>query len=104
MTLTWDQLANLSASGLVCLASLVFAVAYHLLAPWRSTPIGRHMMSVTISMGLLGLYTILATIWPHGPTLGALRLGRTILLFGLALQLIQRTRLLIAAQRDHPEH
>lgn len=100
--LTWDQLANVSASGLVFFASLVFAITYHLRAPWRSTAIGRHIMAVTISMGLLGLYTVLVTIWPHGPTVGALRVGRTVLLASLAAQLAWRTRLMIDAQRDHP--
>ena len=102
--LTWDQLANLSASGLVFIASLIFATAYYLRAPWRATPIGRHIMAVTISMGLLGLYTVIATLWPHGPAIGALRIGRTMLLLSLALQLGQRTRLLVNVQRDHPEN
>lgn len=100
-TLTWDQLANVSASGLVFFASLVFAITYHLRAPWQSTAIGRHIMAVTISMGLLGLYTVLATLWPHGP-IEALRIGRTVLLVSLAAQLAWRTRLMIDAQRDHP--
>jgi hypothetical protein len=103
VNLTWDQLANVSASGLVSIASLVFATTYHRLAPWRSTPIGRHIMAVTVSMGLLGLYTVLATLWPHGPAIGALRVGRTMLLVSLAAQLAQRTRLLIKAQRDHEQ-
>jgi hypothetical protein len=95
------QLANLAASALVWLTATAAATVYHLKAPWRRSRIGRHIMGVTISIGLLGLYTILAgLIWPTGPVIAVLRVLRTILLVALAGMMVQRVRLVIDAQRE----
>jgi hypothetical protein len=95
------QLANLAASTLVWLTATAAAAVYHLKAPWRRSRIGRHIMAVTVSIGLLGLYTILAgLIWPTGPVTAVLRVLRTILLVALAGMMVQRVRLVIDAQRE----
>ncbi|MGW2739139.1 putative phage holin [Streptomyces sp. NPDC001288] len=93
------QLANTTASGLVALCCLTFAVVYHVHAPWRSTPVGRHVMAFTISIGLLSLYTVLVTIWPDGVTAAALRSARTLLLLLIAALVIQRTHMVLSVQR-----
>lgn len=104
----WAQYANAAASGLVALCSLVFAVVYHRHAPWRSTPVGRHLMLFTLAIGALGSYTVLVTVWPDGVTATVLRYGRTILLLLIAGLVMQRTRMVLDAQHrhslEHPAH
>ena len=96
------QLANTYASGLVALCCTVFAVVYHMNAPWRSTPVGRHVMTFTLAIGALGLYTVLVTLWPTGPTGNALRYARTLLLLLIAGLVVQRTWMVWHAQ--HHDH
>ena len=92
------QLANTAASGLVTLACAVFAVVYHRHAPWRSTPVGRHLMSFTLAIGALGAYTVAITLWDHGAPAVALRVTRTLLLVVIAALVVQRTRMVVNAQ------
>ncbi len=92
------QLANTSASGLVALCCIVFAVVYHLHAPWRSTPVGRHLMIFTLAIGALSAYTVFVTIWPEGVTATVLRSLRTTLLLLIAGLVIQRTNMVLRAQ------
>jgi hypothetical protein len=99
-----DQWANWTASALVAAASAVAATVYAARAPWRQTRIGRHIMTVTVSVGLLGLYTVLITVWPAGPTATVLRVGRIMVLLVLAVAMMQRILLVLDAQRDRPDH
>jgi len=92
------QLANVAASSLLTLASVVFAAVYHLHAPWRSTVFGRHVMTFTVAIGLLALYTVLITLWPDGTIATVLRWLRTGLLVVIAVLVIQRTRMVLHAQ------
>lgn len=94
------QLANTAASGLVALCCAVFAVVYHRHAPWRSTAVGRHVMTFTLAIGALGVYTVLITVWPDGETATALRATRTLLLVVIAVLVMQRTRMVVKAQHD----
>lgn len=102
------QLANVYASGLVALCCLICAVIYHIRAPWRSTAIGRHVMTFTLSIGALTAYTVLVSVWPDGVFATVMRLARTLLLLFIAWLVIQRARLIIAAQHQgallHDEH
>lgn len=92
------QLANTAASALVALCCAAFAVVYHRHAPWRSTSVGRHLMTFTLAIGALGTYTILVTIWPGGITGSVLRSARTLLLLMIAALVVQRTRMVLNAQ------
>jgi len=92
------QLANTAASGLVALCCAVFVVVYHRYAPWRSTSVGRHVMMFTIAIGALALYTVVITLWPSGAPAAALRFSRTLLLLIIAGLVVQRTRMVWAAQ------
>lgn len=94
------QIANNAASGLVALCSLVFAVVYHRHAPWRSTPVGRHLMLFTLAIGALGAYTVIVTAWPDGIAATLLRFARTLLLLLIAGLVVQRTRMVLSAQHD----
>lgn len=94
----WTQLANLSASALTAIACTRTLITYHRRAPWRSSRIGRHIVTVTASVGLLGLYTVVVTLWPA--TLLPLRVVRTGLLVVLAYSMHQRAKMVIDAQRE----
>jgi hypothetical protein len=94
----WAQMANLGASGLVALASIVFAITYHLRAPWRSTPVGRHLMGFTLAIGALGAYTIAITVWPDGVVAAGLRTARTLLMVVIAALIAQRVYMVVSAQ------
>ncbi|MEW2518119.1 putative phage holin [Actinacidiphila alni] len=95
--MTWSQWANAAASACVALSSLVFVVTYTCLAPWRATVAGRHVMAVTIVIGLLGTYTVAITLWPG--TAPALRVARIVVVLSMAGLLAQRTWMVIRAQR-----
>jgi hypothetical protein len=100
----WAQLANTAASALVTLASAVFAVVYHLHAPWQSTAVGRHVMTFTLAIGALGAYTVAITLWPDGTPAAVLRATRTVLLIVIAALVIQRTRMVLRAQHQRALH
>ena len=96
------QLANLAASGAVTLASAVFATVYHRRARWYRSEVGRHVMAMSVAVGLLGLYTVIVTVWPGNDLLlDVLRWARTAVVAAVALLLAQRTRMVIRAQRQH---
>jgi hypothetical protein len=95
------QLANLAASALAAVTAAVAAVVYHVRAAWWRSAWGWNVMLVTVSIGLLGLYTVVVTlVWPTGPVTSVLRVGRTALLVVLSAALVQRTHLVLDAQRD----
>lgn len=98
------QLANLAASALVTLCCMIFAAVYHLHAPWRSTPVGRHVMVFTLAIGALGFYTILINTWPEGTPAAVLRWMRTLLLVVIAALVMQRTRMVLRAQHEGALH
>jgi prepilin signal peptidase PulO-like enzyme (type II secretory pathway) len=94
----WAQISNTAASVLVALTCTVFAVVYHLHAPWRSTTVGRHVMTFTLAIGALGIYTVLIALWPDGLAASILRTVRTVLLVFIAGLVVQRTRMVLKAQ------
>lgn len=93
------RLINLVGSGLVALAAARFVVIYHLRAPWRSTATGRHIMTLVAVLGILGLYTILITIWPEGLLADILRAVRSTILLVMAVLISGFTRMVTDAQR-----
>lgn len=97
--MTWAEWANVVGSGLVAVTAGLFVAAYSALAAWWRSEVGRHLVAFTGVVGLLGLYTVGITVWPHGPMAAVLRTARMVLLVAVAGLLVQRTRLLIRAQR-----
>lgn len=94
------QIANLAGSAFLAAAALTAATVYHLRTPWWRTWMGRHIMGVTVSVGLLGLYTLLVSlVWPTGPVASALRIGRTVDTVFLGVMMVLRVLLVIDAQR-----
>lgn len=100
MEMDYAQMANVYASGLVVLCCGIFATVYQLHAPWRSTPVGRHVMTFTLAIGALCAYTVLVSFWPDGILATVMRAARVLLLLGIAGLVIQRTRMVLIAQRD----
>ncbi|KPI31354.1 hypothetical protein OV320_2570 [Actinobacteria bacterium OV320] len=100
MDMDYAQLSNVYASGLVTLCCTIFAVVYHLHAPWGSTPVGRHVMTFTLAIGALAAYTVVVSIWPDGIFATVMRFARVLLLLGIASLVIQRTRMVLTAQHD----
>ncbi|WP_330328163.1 putative phage holin [Streptomyces pseudovenezuelae] len=92
------QLANTAASGLVALCCTVFAIVYHRNAPWRSTAVGRHVMTFTLAIGALSAYTVLITVWQEGVPAAVFRLVRTLVLLLIAALVVQRTHMVLSAQ------
>ncbi|KUL59697.1 hypothetical protein ADL32_19210 [Streptomyces albidoflavus] len=98
--MSFAQILNTAVSALVALAAAAFVVTYHRLAPWRSTPMGWHLMLLAATLGLLGLYTVVITIVGlDGTPATVLRIVRAGLLLLVAGLLAQRTLMVIRAQR-----
>lgn len=97
--MSWAEWANAAASGAVALAAVVFVITYQFLAPWRQSGAGRHIMTFSAAVGALGAYTVAVTLWPDGAAATVLRVIRVVLVLGLAGLLVQRTVMVIRAQR-----
>jgi len=96
----WAQVVNATASGVVAVAAAVFVVTYWVRARWWESETGRHVMTFSAAVGLLGAYTVAVTLWPHGVAATVLRVVRVVLLLALAALLVQRTRMVVRAQRE----
>ncbi|MFH9236018.1 hypothetical protein [Streptomyces globisporus] len=97
--MSFAQILNLAVSALVFLCSMVFVVTYHVMAPWRRTPMGWHLMLFTAAIGLLGLYTVVVTITGlNGVPAMVLRYIRSALLLLVAGLMLQRTWMVWTAQ------
>jgi hypothetical protein len=98
--MSWDQLANLAGSGLLFVTCSVFVVVYQWKAPtWYKSRVGRNMMTAMAAFGLLGLHTLLITVWPSGEMAAVLRTVRTALQVLLSVQIMQRIQMVLEAQR-----
>ncbi|MEV5347216.1 putative phage holin [Streptomyces achromogenes] len=96
-----DEWVNIAASTLAFAACVTFAATYHLRAAWWRSEVGRNLMAFATAVGLLCLYTVLATVWQADAcVLVALRALRTLVLLAVAGLMMQRTRLLLRAQRE----
>ncbi|MFG2638554.1 hypothetical protein ACGFX8_33000 [Streptomyces sp. NPDC048362] len=103
--LSIDEWVNVIMSMLGVLACAGFAVIYHWRATWWRSEVGINLMSFAAAVGALCLYTVLATIWQGDDcALMALRAFRTVVLLGVAVLMVQRTRLLLQAQNEHRNH
>lgn len=93
-------LANVVTSGLIAIAGAAAAVAYHRNAPWETSPTGRHVMAMTVTIGTFGAYSVAIWLWPHGPVAVVLRVVRIIVGLGMAGLLVQRAVMF----RQGPRH
>ncbi|MFF0777107.1 hypothetical protein [Streptomyces sp. NPDC003720] len=97
-----DAWMNAIMSALGALACAAFAITYHLRAFWWRSEVGRNQMWFAVVIALLCLYTVGATFWQdEACVLIVLRSIRTAVLLAVAGLMVQRTRLLLRAQRNH---
>ncbi|MBZ6207565.1 hypothetical protein KVH31_13755 [Streptomyces olivaceus] len=99
--LTVDQWINFSASGFTALACITFAALYHRRVTWWRSAIGRNLMGLAAAIGVLCAYTVLITLAPDGCLSVILRGIRTCMVLTVGGIMIQQTRLLLKAQREH---
>ncbi|MFF4489402.1 hypothetical protein ACFY0F_23385 [Streptomyces sp. NPDC001544] len=96
-----DAWMNAVMSALGFLACTVFVVVYHLTATWWRSEVGRNQMSFAAAIGLLCLYTVLATVWRSDEcALVVLRSIRIVAVAAVIVLMVQRTWLLLKAQRE----
>lgn len=96
-----DAWVNAVMSALGAIACAVFVITYHRRAFWWRNEVGRNQMAFAAVIGALCVYTVLATIWQGDEcVLMTLRLIRTLVLLAVAGLMVQRTRLLIKAQKE----
>lgn len=81
-----DTEARILISAMTLLA-WIFALAYGLRSPWRSTQAGRSVMATTVAIALMG--TQLASVWWFGNYPGRAEI-RSVVLLSLALTLLHR--------------
>lgn len=99
-----DEWINTVVSAFVFASALAFVVTYHLHAPWRSTPLGWHLMLFAGAIGGLGAYTVaIAIVGQEGPAAAILRYVRALSLLLIACLLVQRTVMVLRVQRRAPE-
>ncbi|MEV7034650.1 hypothetical protein AB0N99_31015 [Streptomyces sp. NPDC093272] len=97
-----DAWMNVITSMLAAAACAGFAVTYHLQAPWWKSDVGRNQMGFAAVIGALCVYTVLATVLQdNGCALVVLRSIRTLVLLSVAWLMVQRTRLMLKAQREY---
>jgi hypothetical protein len=94
-----DEWVNVVASMLATTSCAAFVAAYHVHAPWWRSEVGRNLMGFAAAVGALCLYTVLITIWSDGAFIVMARVVRTVVLLAVAVLMVQRTRLLLKAQR-----
>lgn len=91
---------NTVGSAIVVASTIVFMVTYHLLAPWRSSAMGRHLMLFAGAIGGLGAYTVvIAIVGQEGCTAAVLRVVRALILLLIAGLFVQRTVMVVRVQR-----
>lgn len=97
-----DAWMNAVMSALGAIACAVFVTIYHLRAFWWRSEVGRNQMAFAAAIGLLCLYTVLATVLQGSEcALIVLRSIRTVAVGAVVVLMVQRTRLLLRAQREH---
>lgn len=101
--LTVDQWINVGASTLAAVTCAVFMVTYHVKATWWRSDIGRNLMLFAAAVGLLCIYTVLVSLFPDGCFAIAMRGVRTATVLAISGLMVQRTLLLLNAQREHDD-
>lgn len=101
--LSVDQWVNVAGSALAALACAAFAITYHVRAAWWRSETGRNLMGLPVAIGALFLYTVLVSLWPDGCFAIVMRAVRTLLAVTISVLMVQRIRILLRAQREHPD-
>ncbi|MGW0578593.1 putative phage holin [Streptomyces sp. NPDC002920] len=99
--LSVDQWVNIGASTLAAVACAAFIIIYHAKAPWWRSDIGRNLIAFAAAVGLLCAYTVLVSLFPDGCFAIVMRAVRITAVLAISALMVQRTRLLLKAQREH---
>jgi hypothetical protein len=94
-----DVWLNVVASGVAAVVCGVFVVVYHVRAAWWRSATGRHLMAVGAALCALFAYTVAIALWPAGCPAAVLRCVRTLVVLAIAALMMQRTRMVVRAQR-----
>jgi multidrug efflux pump subunit AcrB len=96
-----DQWVNVVMSMLATVACFTCAAVYHWRTNWWHSQIGRNQMFFAVTIGLLFLYTVLATFLQDSAcALMVLRSIRTAIGGAVVALMMQRARLIVKAQRE----
>ncbi|NEA52445.1 hypothetical protein [Streptomyces sp. SID10815] len=96
-----DAWMNAIVSALGAAACAAFVIIYHLRATWWRSEVGRNQMAFVAVIGLLCLYTTLATVGQgNACLLLVLRIVSIIVRLAVIVLVVQRTWLLVKAQRE----
>jgi len=60
--------------AILSLGCVVFIVRYWMTNRWWKNDFGRHLMSMSASLGLLGIFSLLVWVWPSMPARGLTRM------------------------------
>jgi len=92
----WAKLIAYGVLGVGWVASVVFIAWYGSTRPWFHSEMGRHLMSMSVSVGAFFTLYLALAIWPEFP-------GRTVIRFVLLIALVATVvwRLVIFAKQDH---
>lgn len=97
-----DAWMNATMSALGFISCAVFVITYHLRATWWRSEVGRNQMAFAATIGLLCLYTVLATFLQNNAcAMLVLRSLSMLVRLAIAALMVQRTRLLLQAQRQN---
>ncbi|MFF8589923.1 hypothetical protein ACF061_00545 [Streptomyces sp. NPDC015220] len=97
-----DAWMNAVVSALDAAACAAFVTIYHLRATWWRSEVGRNQMAFIAVIGLLCLYTALATVGQGNERLlFVLRIISITVRLAVGVLVVQRIWLLLEAQRDH---
>ena len=91
-----DTEARILISAMTILA-WIFALAYGLRSPWRSTQAGRSVMATTVAIALIG--TQLGSVWWFGDYPGRSEV-RSVVVLALVLTLLHRLLVLWRIQHE----
>ncbi|GGW15710.1 hypothetical protein GCM10018980_52120 [Streptomyces capoamus] len=97
-----DAWMNAVMSALGAVACAVFVITYHLRATWWRSEVGRNQMAFAATIGLLCLYTVLVTFLQNDEcAMLVLRSLSILVRLAVVVLMVQRTRLLLQAQRQN---
>ena len=80
------------------ICALLFVLVYGIMAPWRKSELGRHVMLLCSTLAFIMGFSIVIRMFPDSWEY-TLKAVRQIVVAFVGVLLIQRTRLVIKAQR-----
>jgi hypothetical protein len=100
--MTWDEWANVIASGFasLCLAALI--TMYALTAPWRKTSVGRQFMLTKVALMFVLVYAVCVSFVPEDNR-DVFRAVRAVLILSLGGVFLRQAAIIYRVQRSGPK-